>query len=279
MVQKSTINNSPQLTVLMPAYNAADYISESIESILVQTFKDFIFIILDDASTDNTLEIINRYKRKDKRIKVLKNLSNEYIASCRNILIKNTTTQFIAWQDADDISLPDRLSLQIKYLKNNPSVGIVGGFIEFFDEEGNSSLRKYKEQDQLLRKKIFRYSPVAQPVAMIRRECFDTLGLYNLKYPPAEDIDMSFRIGTKYKFGNIQKVLLKYRVTQTSATYRKLRKMELSTLAVRSKYIFHPSYPLTTIDFLYNLLQFISVFLIPAKLKISLFKKFRNEKN
>ncbi len=270
---------SPLVSVLMPAYNAERYISQSIESILNQSYKEFIFIILDDASTDGTLNIIKKYEKADNRIRVIQNKKNSYIAACRNTLILSAKTKYIAWQDADDISMPDRLKVQVDYMEHNPDVGIVGGYIEFFDEKGNKSLRTYEKEDRKIRKNVFKFSPVAQPTAMIRKECFDQIGLYNLKYPPAEDIDISFRIGTKYKFANLQQVLLKYRESESSATYKKLRKMELSTLEVRSKYFLHPAYSWTILDLIYNLLQFFSVYLIPTKLKIQIFKKIRNEKN
>src|ERR1035437_799289 len=186
----------PAISVLMPAYNAEKYIGEAIESILNQTFKDFELIIVNDASTDSTLSIIQKFAKKDKRVKVYENKKNLYIAANRNRLIKLANGKYVAWQDADDISMLKRLEHQYKFLEKYKEVGIVGGFLQFFnDKEGNTSIRKYAASDKDLRKTIFRYSPVAQPAAMIRRKILNEVGEYNLKYPPAEDIDMSFRIG------------------------------------------------------------------------------------
>jgi len=264
------------VSVLMPAYNAERYIGNSIESILNQTFKNFELIISDDASTDKTWGIIRKYKQKDKRIVAIRNKKNLYIAENRNLLVRLAKGKYIAWQDADDISIPDRLQKQYEFMEKNSKVGIVGGYLEFFDDSGVKSVRKYAESDKELRKNIFRFSPVAQPTAMIRKKCFDQLGLYNPDYPPAEDIDMSFRIGSKYLFANIPQITLKYRDHQKSATYRKLKKIELTTIEVRKKYNNKFGYHMNFLDLLYNLLQLISIFLIPAKIKIYLFNKFRN---
>ncbi|MCX6730647.1 MAG: glycosyltransferase family A protein [Candidatus Roizmanbacteria bacterium] len=267
---------SPLISVLMPAYNAEKYIAEAIESILAQTFKDFELIISDDASTDKTWDIIKKYKDKDKRIFITRNSKNRYIAENRNVLVKLAKGKYIAWQDADDISVPVRLKKQSHFLEKNPQVGIVGGYLQFFDEKGTKSIRKYATSDKELRKNIFRFSPVAQPTAMIRSECFKKVGLYNPKYPPAEDIDMSFRIGKFYEFANLPQITLKYREHLDSATFNKLKKIELSTLEVRRENDGKNGYKLSYLDRLYNLLQYVSIFVLPGRIKIALFNAIRN---
>lgn len=267
---------TPLVSVLMPAYNAEKYIAEAIESILSQTFKDFEFIIVDDASTDNTWKIIQEYAKKDERISIYRNEKNLYIAENRNRLVNLAKGKYIAWQDADDVSMPVRLKKQSHFLEKNPQVGIVGGYLQFFDEKGTKSIRKYAISDKELRKNIFRFSPVAQPTAMIRKKCFEKVGLYNPKYPPAEDIDMSFRIGTFYEFANLPQITLKYREHLNSATFNKLKKIELSTLEVRRKNKGKNGYNMTLIDHIYNLLQYVSIFVLPGRIKIALFNAIRN---
>ena len=125
-------SSMPLLTVLMPVYNADKFLDESINSILSQTYSEFELLILDDASTDNSLKIIKAYAKKDKRIKVLVNQKNRGEAKCRNRLLKNSKTEFIAWMDADDISLEDRLQTQIDFLKQNSKIDAVANFIKGF---------------------------------------------------------------------------------------------------------------------------------------------------
>ena len=267
---------TPAVSVLMPAYNAERYIGEAIDSILSQSFTDFELIISDDASMDRTWDIIKQYKQKDTRIRISRNTKNKYIAENRNILVKLAKGKYIAWQDSDDISLPTRLADQYAYLEGHPHVGIVGGYLQFFDDQGVKSIRKYATGDAELRKNIFKYSPVAQPTAMIRKECFDKVGLYNPAYPPAEDIDMSFRIGALYQFANLPQITLRYREHHVSATFKKLRKIELATLAIRRKHNGTHGYYMTWADTLYNLLQYISLFIVPGRIKIALFNAIRN---
>ncbi len=268
-----------KVSVVTPAYNAEKYIGAAIDSILAQTFSEFEFIVIDDCSTDNTWQIIQSYAAKDPRIIAIKNEMNLGIAGNRNKGVGLAQGKYIVWQDADDISVPTRIEKQYQFMEAHPEAGIIGGFLQFFDDEHEcTGFRKYKADDLSLRKRIFRYSPVAQPASMIRKKCLEEVGEYNLAYPPAEDIDMSFRIGEKYQFANLQDVMIRYREHPNSATFTRLKKIEFSTLKIRRKYNKKGTYKMTFLDKIYNFLQFISVFFIPLKMKIRLFELFRNSK-
>lgn len=268
----------PKISVLTSAYNAEPYIGESIESILSQTFKDFELIIVDDCSTDKTLKVIQKYAKKDKRIRVIVNKTNQGVGKNRNILKNNAKGIYIAWQDADDISPKNRLLHQYQYLESHPNAWIVGGYLEFFDETGILSIRKYAENDKDIRKNMFKFSPVSLGASMIRKKYLDEFGDYDPNYVPADDVEMSFRVGSKYEFGNIQEVVLKYRQVPTSYTHTRLKRMELATLKIRLHYAKGYNYKLTLIDYIYNILQFLSVYIIPSDLKIKLFDLIRNKK-
>jgi glycosyltransferase involved in cell wall biosynthesis len=266
-----------KVSVITPVYNTEKYIGEMIESIIGQTFRDFEFILVDDCSTDNTVSIIKKYARDDQRIKLFQNEKNLGIAGNRNRGVSLAKGKYVVWADADDISKKDRLKLQYDFMESHPEVGICGGFLQFFDDTGNLGIRKYAPDDRFLRKTIFRYSPVAQPSAIIRKECLDEAGEYDLRWPPAEDLDMSFRIGTKHQFANIQKIMIRYREHPNSATFSRLKKIELSTIAIRNKYTKDYGYKMTLTDKIYNWLQFVSIFVVPAKIKIKLFNLIRNK--
>jgi glycosyltransferase EpsE len=269
---------TPKVSVLMPAYNAEKYISESIDSILIQTFADFELIIVDDCSKDKTWDIIQEYTKKDKRIVGIKNKYNLGISANRNKLKKIAKGEYIMWQDADDISTEDRMKRQVEVLDQDSSVGIVGGYLQFFDETGDLSIRKYDDLDSQLRKNIFRYSPVSQGASMTRKNVLDEVGDYDLYYSSGEDLDISFRIGSKYKFANIQDIVLKYRQNESGSTIGALKRMELNTISIRLKYIESKYYNSTYIDHIYNVLQYISIFIIPSKFKIAIFNLIRNRK-
>ena len=173
--------------------------------------------------------------------------------------------------------MPDRIEKQLAFLEEHPGVGVVGGFIQFFDETGDGVIRTYAESDRELRAKIFRYNPVAQPASMFRRECFEKVGYYDPTLLVDEDLDMFFRVGEVYEFGNVQQVVLKYRQSTTSLTASRLREMEVVALKLRQKYRKSDKYNYTMADALFNMAQRATMF-IPSKIRIELFKIIRGDK-
>lgn len=266
------------VSVIIPAYNAELYIAEAIDSILEQTYTNFEVIVIDDASTDKTVAIIKRYEKKDKRLRIYKNKKNMGIGANRSRGIELAKGEYICWQDADDVALPSRLQLQVNYLDTHSDVGVVGGFIKFFDENTDGPVRRYAETDGLLRRNIFRYNPVAQPASMFRKECFDKVGFYDETYKVSEDLDMLFRVGVHYKFANVQQVVLRYRQSITSLTRANLRSMELATLRLRRKYASHPAYHFSLFDRIFNLLQWLTMILMPSHVRMMLFRILRGDK-
>lgn len=264
----------------MPAYNAEKYIGEAIESILNQTFKDFEFIIIDDCSTDRTWEIIQGYIKKDSRIIALKNEKNLRISATLNRGIEIAKGKYIARMDADDWSYPDRLQKQYEFMESNLDVGISGGTMEVCDENLiKMGYRKYNLNDYSIRKKIFRYSPFSHPLIIFKTEL---LKKYNFQYDPilvaAQDYDLYFKIGRISKFGNLDDILIKYRIVGTSISITKARVQEKNTLYIRLKAIFEYGYEMGVGDKIYFIGQFLSMYIIPQKVKIYVFIFFRNRK-
>jgi glycosyltransferase involved in cell wall biosynthesis len=269
----------PIVSVLMPAYNTEKYVGEAIESILNQSFSSFEYIIIDDHSSDKTWDVISEYAQRDPRIIPIRNECNLGIAGNRNKLLSLAKGKYVVWQDADDVSLPYRLEHQYGFMEKNEDVGICGGWLQFFNHTGDTSIRKYKEKDEDVRKTIFRFSPVSQPSAIIRKKVLDEVGSYDLYYPPAEDLDMSFRIGKNHKFANLQKVVVRYRESYKGATFTQLKTMELKTFSVRLRHSDNKAYKMSFFDHIYNIAQYISMLILPAKIKIKLFNFIRNSKS
>ena len=269
--------NSLLVSVIIPAYNAEKYLRESVDSILNQTYKNLEVIIINDCSTDGTLKIALDYEKSDKRVRVINNPKNLGIGENRSLGIKSAKGEFICWQDADDISLPDRIESQVKYLQSHPQVGIVGGFMLFFDETGDLSTRKYAESDSELRKTIFLYNSVAQPASMARSVVYKKVGLYNPEYRVDEDLEMLFRIGREFKFANIQQLVLRYRQSGNSLTRKNLRKMEITTIKLRFRFAKYPEYHFGPLDLVYNMAQFCTM-ILPVKFRMKLFKIIRGDK-
>ncbi|HSV94379.1 MAG TPA: glycosyltransferase [Spirochaetia bacterium] len=259
----------------MPAYNAEQFIDEAIKSILRQTYKNFELIIIDDCSTDKTLKVIKKFSLLDKRIKFDKNEKNQGIAVSRNKLVKHAKGKYIIWQDADDISITSRIEKQVKFMEHNTCVGICGGFLDCFNSKGKTGIRYYSKSDKHLRNNIFRMSPVAQPCSIIRSKIIKALGKYDITLSSAEDLDMSFRIGSVSKFANIQEVLLKYREHNQSNTYSQLSKQIKDTLNVRWRYRNSIGYSMNVLDLIFI---FVSKIMqkFPNIIVISIFKIYKN---
>jgi len=270
------MSRNPLVSVVVPAYNAAAYIEEALMSVVEQTYTNLEILVIDDCSTDRTLEIVKRIAKGDSRIRILENKHNLGIGGNRDKGVKNSCGEFICWQDADDISLPNRVSLQVDFLNKHPRVGVVGGFMTFFSEKGELTTRRYEQDDASLRRTIFRYNPVSQPASMMRRECFAKVGGYDPSYRLSEDLEMQFRIGEFYEFGNVQEVVLKYRQTQGSLTASNLRAMEIATLSIRKKYANSSAYHYSFLDAMYNTAQRASMFM-PPKLRMFIFKIIRGD--
>lgn len=271
------MNSSPKVSVILPAYNSELYIEEAIKSILQQTYEDIEVIIIDDCSTDTTLGLAQHWQEKDKRISVYVNDKNLGVGANRSLGIMKAKGEYVCWQDADDISLPERISLQADYLDSHPDVGVVGGFIVFFDKEGDGTTRKYAEGDTELRSSIFRYNPIAQPASMFRKKCYEELGGYDESYTVSEDLEMLFRIGERYKFANVQSEVLKYRQTSGSLTAANLKKMERVTLQLRRKYKTSPAYRYTPVDWLFNIIQRLTIWM-PMRMRMKIFSLIRGDK-
>ncbi|MEK7570683.1 MAG: glycosyltransferase family 2 protein [Patescibacteria group bacterium] len=269
----------PLVTVLMAAYNSEKYIAQAIESILHQSLKDFELVIIDDCSRDATWEVIQKYAKKDARITSYRNKTN--LKSCQTLIngMKLAKGRYIAIMDHDDWSYPDRLEKQYAFLERHPRVGIVGGTLEITDEKGEiTSERRYNLTDRPIREKIFRYSPYAHPLIMIRRSVLQKIGYYNPSFAPADDYELYFRIGEIAEFANLPDKLVKYRVLLNSITNKSTKKMELKTIQVRNTYKNTRSYTMSKSDKIYNMLHYFSLFIIPEKLKLRLFNILRNSR-
>ena len=203
----------------MPVYNASKYLRQAIDSILNQTYSDFIFLIINDSSTDDSEKIIRSYT--DKRIQYHKNEHNIGIALTLNKAIELTQTEYFARMDADDISVPNRLELQINFMKQHPEVGVCGGFFKKFGNE-NTLVTRFTE-DEMLKATLFFANQICHPTVIVRTEVLKINNLNytipveyndNLKHTilELEDVFLWNKLKSKTRFANINEVLLHYRV-------------------------------------------------------------------
>ncbi|OBQ26573.1 MAG: glycosyl transferase [Aphanizomenon flos-aquae MDT14a] len=206
----------PKITVVMPVYNGEKYLDTAIKSILNQKFTNFEFVIVDDASTDNSVEIINSYQ--DQRIKLIKNNVNLGIPTTRNKCLQESSGEYVAVLDCDDYAYPSRLAEQLEFMENNPDFGMVGSWVELIDENDDLTGEVWNEDEpsQKIPCRLLFHNYFAHSAVLLRRSALDTVKIngeiYRKDYPNAQDYDLWVRISKKFKVWNIPKVLIKYRV-------------------------------------------------------------------
>ena len=271
------MKNKPLISVVMPAYNAQKFISSAIESILDQTFKNFELIIINDCSADNTRSIVKSFAKKDPRIKLIDNKTRLNIAASLNKGISMASSNIIARMDADDISIPNRLELQYKLITSDKNIAVIGANIIVMDlNENEIAIRSYPTTSEKLKACLFKYSPFAHPVVCFRKDMSDSVGGYNPKYSPTEDLDLWFRLGVKYKFESVKKPLLKYRLYKNSSSNKSLKSLEILVFKIRFDAIIKLGYRPSFFDLIYNLLQFITLWFTPEKYRGMIYNFLRN---
>lgn len=217
---------NPKVTVLMPVYNAERYLREAIDSILNQTFRDYEFLIINDASTDNTAKILKSYK--DSRIRIITNTINLGLTKSLNNGLKIAKGEYVARQDGDDDSLPTRFNEQVHFLNQNRNIGLVGSSWYLIDEEGkNIQICKSYNGKQAIHF-------MCHGSVMIRKSALDKIGYYREIFKYAQDYDLWLRFSEKYDVANLQKPLYKLRVHQSSISSSKKQEQNLyAAIALR----------------------------------------------
>lgn len=206
------------ISVIMSNYNTPEeYLREAVESILNQTYSNFEFIIVDDCSTDKSLEIIESYK--DPRIFIIKNEVNMGITKSLNRALKAATGEFVARMDADDICLPERFEKQVKFLKQNQEVIVCGTWVELFGNGADAYNEKYSrkilpEKELLQINLLFgNHVNIIHPTAMFNHSLLQKNGIkYNENYIYAQDYRMWVDCSKTAECANVPEVLFKYRI-------------------------------------------------------------------
>lgn len=202
----------PKISVIMPFHNCGQFLDSALKSILAQTFSDFELILINDASTDNSDEIVQKYL-SDPRIIYSKNQTNQGIVRNLNYGLSVARAEIIARMDGDDVAEIDRFAEQFKFLQDHLDISVVGCFVKIIDENGNEIDKRTKPTDFAeIKKNLIVYSPVVHPAVMYRKSVINQLGGYRQQYIYVEDIDLWYRVGySGHNISNVPKFLLKYR--------------------------------------------------------------------
>jgi len=213
-------NKKPLVSVIMAAYNTEKYIAEAIESVLSQTYSNWELVIADDASTDTTADIVDRYARQDGRIKMIRLDKNSGQAIARNKAIEKSMGKYLAILDADDVSLPDRLLKQVEFLESNTDISLVGSSAELIDEAGKAIGTKRKPlSNKEIRFRLLLQTQFTASTVCTTKSAFMEVGGFDTKYLYAEDYDLWSRLVKKgEKLANIAQPLVLYRMHSNSVS-------------------------------------------------------------
>jgi glycosyltransferase involved in cell wall biosynthesis len=201
---------SPEVTVLMSVYNGELFLRESIESILNQTFNDFEYLIINDGSTDSSKDIIESYN--DSRIVLYNNEKNRGLTKSLNIGIHRARGVYIARQDADDVSHPERLGKEVQFLSGKPQYAAVGCCINIIDKKSRikGSIHKPISND-VIHDILKRNNCIAHGSVLIKKRCLFEVDLYDESLGAAQDYDLFMRLSEKYKLANLPDLLYSWR--------------------------------------------------------------------
>ena len=225
----------------MAVYNGEKYLAEAIDSILGQTFRDFEFIIVDDGSTDRTIELLTSFATRDERIRIIANEKNIGLAESLNSAIEIAQGELIARMDADDISLPDRFEKQVEFLSNHSTVRIIGGSLIQIDELGNKQGRLVPpSSSSLIRWNMLLGNGIiaSHPSVMMDKDFIQDLGGYG-DFRAAQDFELWSRTFDMDPFPitNLEDNLLYYRHHLQMNTKQLSRVQENIAITTRLKTI------------------------------------------
>ena len=211
----------PKVSVVMASYNHEKYVAETIESVLSQTYQDWEFIITDDGSRDGTVDVMKRFD--DRRIKLFCFSQNQGACTAMNNCIQEAKGEYIAVINSDDAWMPEKLEKQVKFLDEHPEKGAIFGYAQIIDEEGKKITEENHFYSQVfiqpnrtrfewLRHFFFNGNCLCHPSILIRKHCYDDIGLYDERFALLPDFDFWIRLCIKYEIFIMPESLVKFRI-------------------------------------------------------------------
>ena len=264
---------NPKVSIIMGVWNGAQHLKESINSILTQTFSDVEFVVVNDASTDDTAHILAAYAAQDPRITVVTNAQNLGLTRSLNVGIRASRGTYIARMDAGDTSEPTRFAEQVQFLDEHPDHGLVGAWTHVIDEDSHIiGEMKYPTDNVSLKKDLIKYNPFVHSSVMMRRDIVEKAGLYNESWKYAQDYELFFRMSKYAKIANIGAYLASYRMSPVSITSRKNKQQVIFAIRACIKAIREGQYGIASYRFV---LKPLLGYLMPYSFKMAI-KKLLN---
>ena len=233
-IRSETSGMAPTVSVIIPTYNRAHLVGRAIRSVLNQTYQDFEIIVVDDGSTDNTEEVVKSFN--DPRIRYIRHEKNRGGSAARNTGIRAARGEYIAFLDSDDEWLPEKLAKQLPVFEKDSTCGAVYTDLLYMLPDGSVKLcQNYRPEGWILKKLLSSNVVGTTSSVIVRRECFEKIGLFDESLPSCQDWDMWIRIAKRYSFRKIPEPLTKYRVHQNRIT-TDFRAVWQGHLAIMEKY-------------------------------------------
>lgn len=260
----------PLVSVIMPVYNAGDFLVEAIKSILNQTYKNFELIIINDASNDNSWQIISKFKKqypkKIKAVRLKRNL-NKGGDVCANIAFTMARGEFVARMDADDIACSQRLEKQVNYLLTHPNIFMVGSQAWVINRQGEViGEKKVPLGSESIYKNYSIFHPMIHSSVMLRKDEIKRKNLYQIKYSANNDLLTFFEFLKTKKFVNLTDKLIYYRVHGKNDSLTSIKTKYLNTLKIRLRAVRKLGYKPSFKAIVLNLVQFLTVMFLPEKI-------------
>ena len=261
----------------MPVYNCEDYIQEAILSVANQTFQDFELIIIDDASTDFTAKIIKKLQKKiPSKIKLIQVEENLNCGGdpCANVGLKVARGKYVARMDADDVADPSRFEKQIKFLKENPRVFLVGSNAFVINKQGKIIGEKTEPlTSEAIYKAYFGFHPLVHPTCMFKRKLKNGVNFkYEIKHSANNDYYTFFKLICQgYKFVNLEEKLVKYRIHNSNATFVNMKTKFINSLKIRLAMVANYGYIPTPYDILVITIQSMVVLILPERTLLNIY--------
>lgn len=230
----------PIVSVFIPIYNGEKYLSQTLDSLLEQTYKDFEIIIVNDGSTDRTQIISEQYASKDNRIRIVSHDKNKGLSAARNTgySSSNPLSKYLMNHDSDDISLPTKLEKLVAFLESNQDIAAVGTFAEYFDDQGNFLGKPPIEwKPEAIKSTFGEVNSMIVSATLVRREMLDNIAPFRKEYGGCDDYDFWSRaLIAGYKLANIPEVLHKIRLHSQSIGATQTSHMEQCARKIRENY-------------------------------------------
>lgn len=240
MDKSITSRNAPKVSVIIPAYNQALYVSEAVQSVLAQTYPNFEVVVVNDGSTDDTSRILANIQ--DPRVKVIWQ-PNAGLSAARNTGIRESTAPLVTFLDADDYFLPEKLAVQSEFLESHSEIGMVSGGIQTIDREGHLLKQTIKQPGSIELPGLLFGNPFTATSVLIRREWIELAGLFDETLRACEDWDLWQRMayaGCQYAW--IEHIVVAYRYHPGQMT-READRMRQAIFAVLDKFFSQPDLP------------------------------------